>query len=314
MRVALLARLLVFALGLSFGLSLALFFAAAPCAAAQDTGTYRILDYQVMLTPAPDGKVRIDYRQTWLVESGHIPWITIGTPASRFTLLEHGIDAASASNASEGSWSGVRLDLVRDYRPGETFTVALSIATENLIFRRRTGVHLQFTPGWYDRARTDSLRITLRHFAVLDSVRVKPPADVTGERELVWAKANLSPGERFPIDLLFPQSQWPASQPLPAAKGGTGAGPTVAIGLGLVALVVVLVLVRLARGGGGRGRYTGGGLYVPGATFHGTGVTPADRGRACACACVACACACACAGGGGAGCARKLEVAPTPRR
>ncbi len=100
---------------------------AMATAAHGDTGSYTIPRYIVALTPHADGTVDISYDQRWTVTGGHIPWITIGTPNSDFTISGFGGAVKSASWVSEGEWSGVRLDLDRDYQPGESFTVHVGI-------------------------------------------------------------------------------------------------------------------------------------------------------------------------------------------
>ncbi|HEY3418427.1 MAG TPA: hypothetical protein VGM23_16245, partial [Armatimonadota bacterium] len=148
-------------------LVLACLLAALP--ALCDTGTYTILDYQVALTPHADGKVRIDYDQKWQVTGGHIPWITIGTPNENFTIASSGAAVKSAGAASEGDWSGVRLDLDRDYQPGETFEARVSIDQSNLFYADATNYHLDFTPGWYDQAAISTMQIRLKSFVPIDS-------------------------------------------------------------------------------------------------------------------------------------------------
>lgn len=64
--------------------------AVLPALAAGDTGTYRILDYRVTLTPHSDGKVGIDFYQKWLVTGGHVPWTTLGLPNEMFEIKSLG--------------------------------------------------------------------------------------------------------------------------------------------------------------------------------------------------------------------------------
>jgi hypothetical protein len=55
-----------------------------------DTGTYRITDYIVQLEPQNDGSVRITIEQDWVVNSGSIPWVTVGLPNSHFAIEGQG--------------------------------------------------------------------------------------------------------------------------------------------------------------------------------------------------------------------------------
>jgi hypothetical protein len=280
-----------------------------------DTGTYRILSYRVGLTPHSDGTVAIDYYQKWLVTGGGIPWITIGTPNGHYTITGSGGAVSGAEDASGGEWSGVRLDLDRNYRPGETFEASVSIVQRGLFYAEEKKYRLDFTPGWYDRAAIDTLRIGVKFFASMDSVTTDPPPSVVSGDEMAWGDYSLLPGEHFTIHLSFPVGHFPAG----IAKGNLknapgGAGAFVPIFLIFMAVIVIMALRFSKR------RYSGGRIFYGGIPGGRAGGGRSGGGRSgsggggfggasmsCACACVSCACACACAGGGGAGCGRKLE-------
>jgi hypothetical protein len=285
---------------------------------AGDTGTYRILNYRVGLTPRSDGTVTMEYYQKWLVTGGHIPWITVGTPNSNFAVAGSGGAAARIASASQSGWSGVRLDLDRDYQPGQTFDVRFSIVQRGLFYASKENYELGFTPGWYDRAVTDTLSV--KFFASLKTVTPNPRPSSVSDDEMVWEKHGLAPGERFTIHVSFPVGLFPSGIAEKNLKRGSSDSLSGARGVFVfmfVAVIVVIVIMalfankrrysggnifyggmpggRLGRGASGSGRSTGGGGGFGGASIS------------CACACVSCACACACAGGGGAGCSRKLE-------
>lgn len=285
---------------------------------AADTGTYRIQSYMVALTPHSDGTVAIQYYQKWLVTGGHIPWITVGTPNDNFEIVSYGGAVRRAGSASEGGWSGVRLDLNNDYQPGQTFEATFSIVQRRLFYADKGDYRLDFTPGWYDRASIDTLRVGIEFFAKLDSVKAAPRPSLVSGDEMSWNKYGLGPGERLTIHVSFPVGLFPAGIAQSNLRGGPGSssgGPLVAfIIIGFVILCVILAMRS------GRKRYTGGRVFYGGFWGGGVGGGRAGGGRStgggggfggaavsCACACVSCACACACAGGGGAGCSRKLE-------
>jgi hypothetical protein len=295
-------------------------FLAVGSALKGDTGTYRILLYDVDLTPHSDGTVAIEYHQRWLVTGGHIPWITVGTANGHFQIVSYGGAAREASSASQSGWSGVRLDLDRDYQPGQTFDVAFSIAQSGLFYGEANNYKLDFTPGWYDRAATDTLRLGVALFAKPQTVVASPqPSFIDGDR-MVWNRYALRPGERFTVHITIPVGAFPTAIPSGNLKGGAGAGASIVAsviafgGLAFIVLLVILVLVFRTK------RYSGGRMFYGGFFGGGSGRGAPGGGRStgggggfggasisCACACVSCACACACAGGGGAGCARKLE-------
>ena len=285
-----------------------------------DTGTYEILSYRVGLTPHSNGTVAIDYYQKWLVTGGHIPWITIGTPNSNFTITGSGGAVVGASSASEGEWSGVRLDLDRDYKPGESFEVSVSIVQAGLFYAEANDYKLGFTPGWYDRAKTDTLRLNVKFFASLETVTADPQPTFSSGDEMVWTTYGLGPGERFTIHVSFPVGLFPAGIEKSNLKGASGAGGSAAPGIVvlvvavfIIFLIVMAVISNIRRYSGGRAYYGGifggrsGGGGSGGGRSSGGGGGFGGASMSCACACVSCACACACAGGGGAGCARKLE-------
>ena len=305
-----------------FALLLASLFSVTGQSLAGDTGTYRILNYKVGLTPRSDGTVTIEYYQKWLVTGGHIPWITVGTPNSNFTIAGSAGAVARTVSASQGGWSGVRLDLDRDYRSGQTFDVRFSIVQRGLFYASKENYELGFTPGWYDRAVTDTLRVGVKFFASLETVAASPQPTLRSGDEMIWEKYGLGAGERFMIHAAFPGGSFSSGISKENLKRGPGEGLSgwkSAFPVLFVAVIIFIIIValisskrrysggnifygglpggRVGRGGSGSGRSTGGG-----GGFGGSSVS-------CACACVSCACACACAGGGGAGCSRKLEHA-----
>lgn len=291
-----------------------------------DTGTYEILNYQVLLTPHADGNVQIDYDQHWKVTGGHIPWVTIGTPNKDYSILSFAAQVKSASDASEGDWSGVRLDLNRDFQPGDTFEVRVSIKQTHLFFADEKNYHLDFTPGWYDAATISAMEVRLKSFAPLASITSKPQPGSSTEDELVWTRKQLSAGEHFDISVSFPRASIPQAIPpnnlRPEGNGADIAGPIfVFVIFAIFIIIVIVAIIRSAtlRGAG----YTGGGIFYGGGGIGssssrdssdstrpprtGGGGGFGGSGFSCACACVSCACACACAGGGGAGCSRKRQ-------
>jgi len=297
--------------------------AALPALSSADTGTYRIQQYRVHLTPHADGRVEIDYDQRWLVTGGHIPWVTVGLPNDDFEINTPGKAAKSVQPASEGGWSGVRIDLDRDYQPGQTFEISFSVSQSRLFYAEGGNYKLDFTPGWYDRAAIDSLEIGLKSFARPETVTADPQPTSVSDDEFTWTKTGLGAGERFSISVSFPQTAIPSAIPDSSLRGAGGSenAPSSgeSSGWDLVSIIIGILIFsfiiysidRALRGG-----YSGGGIfYGGGSSSGGRGRTPGGGGGfggagfscVCACACVGCACACACAGGGGAGCSRKAR-------
>jgi hypothetical protein len=304
-------------------LSLAALILLGAQSVAADTGTYRIVSYAVNLTLHSDGSVAMEYYQKWLVTGGHIPWVTVGTPNGDFTITNYGGAVGRIASASQGGWSGVRLDLDRDYRPGQTFEVRFAIVQRGLFYAANENYVMDFTPGWYDRAPTDTLRVGVRFFASLETVTASPrPSRVSGD-EMIWERQGLLPGQRFSIHVSFPVGLFPGGIAKVNLKRTAGAGESTAgIIVAFIVVAFVIFFVAMAMRAGKR-RYSGGRMFYGGffgGLGGGLGGGRSGGGRStgggggfggasmsCACACVSCACACACAGGGGAGCSRKLE-------
>ena len=305
-----------------FVLALTVLFGMAGRSLAGDTGTYRILSYQVGLTPKSDGTVTIDYYQKWFVTGGHIPWITVGTPNSNFAVTASRGAVAGIASASGGGWSGVRIDLDRDYTHGQTFEVGFSIVQRNLFYASEGSYKLDFTPGWYDRAITDTLLVKVKFFAKLETVTADPRPTMVSDDEMVWAKYGLAAGERFTARVSFPAGLFPAGIAKKNLKGGAGDSLSGAKGVFVFMFVAVIVIIMILALASTKRRYSGGNIFYGGLPGGRAGRGSSGSGRStgggggfggagisCACACVSCACACACAGGGGAGCSRKLEHA-----
>jgi uncharacterized membrane protein YgcG len=292
-----------------------------------DTGTYRILDYKVTLTPHSSGEVDIDYYQKWLVTGGHIPWITVGVPNADFTIMREKCKGAIAEirSANEGSWRGIRLDLDKDYRPDETFEIWFSISQRGLFYANDTDYRLDFTPGWYDRAAIDNLTIEIISFAALNQVKASPePLSKEGQK-IAWGRKDLRRGERFTAGISFPRTLVAMTN---VRKRSQRDNSGLMLLLAILSLVTVIAVIRkfhrlkskessrysggvYSHGGAFGGRRWLGGWGLSGGRGHsrlsGGGGGFGGAGFSCACACAGCACACACAGGGGAGCSRKID-------
>ena len=297
-----------------------LFALLMPCLGCSgDTGTYRIDDYGVRLSPHSDGRVTVEYQQKWSVTGGHIPWITVGVPNSHFAIGKGGGAARSLSNASEGGWSGVRIDLDRDYLPGETFEVSFSIEQSGLFHATGENLELDFTPGWYDRTGIGQLTVTMNIAAQASEVKASPPPTKVEGQEITWVRQHLGAGQQVRFSAAFPKARMPGvvaseNSPVPGESAPALGIDPFTVFLIILAIVVVLSWVssRKRPGRAGSGWYSRGGTIY----YGGLGGGGSSRGSSggggfggasasCACACVSCACACACAGGGGAGCAKK---------
>lgn len=265
-----------------------------------DTGTYRILDYKVVLTPQADGLVTIDYYQKWLVNSGHIPWITVGVPNPEYQIASFGLAANQASPNNYGGESLVRIDLDRDYQPNQTFEIKFSITQNQLFYPEDSSYKLDFIPGWYDRAQIDNLEIRVKPPVELSDVTTAPPPSSQSDVELIWRKTQMGEGDRFHISVKLPKTSFPAKIDARnlRRKSGSSFGSDAGAVFGFI-FFIVLIVIAVSKVS--KNQYTGGNISR-GGHYGGSGCV-----YSCACACAGCACACACAGGGGAGCSRKAK-------
>ncbi len=286
---------------------ISLFIITSTFIKAEDTGTYKIQYYKMQLIPHSDGKVTINCYQKWLVTGGHIPWVTIGLPNSDFTISSSGQNVKLIAPANESSWSGVKIDLDKDYQPGETFEVYFVVDQNRLFYADDNNYKLDYTPGWYDNAFTDYLEIEIYFFAKLDSVKTDPQPTVTKEQEMIWKKTSLGKGEKFNLSISFPKSSFPQG----IKEENLQEKMSIAVIILIVILIIVIIGTLVVVGSGGSSYSGGGGGIFYGGSSDGLsgggGGGFGGRSSSCDCACVSCACACACAGGGGAGCSRKSK-------
>lgn len=182
--------------------ALVLLAASQPALVRADTGTYQILDYTVLMEPQPDGQVRMTYTQTWKVLSGHIPWVTVGLPNTNFGVVTFSGAAARVYPYNSSGFSGVRADLDKDYQPNQTFIVKFTVLQGSLLERLTTQDkwRINFTPGWYDNAATDHLKISLASPVDISTYStITPTPASTAANTIVWEKYNLRAGGRFAV-------------------------------------------------------------------------------------------------------------------
>ena len=281
-------------------------YVLVPAGMARDTGTYEIEDYTVTLAPGKSGTVEITYYQKWKVTGGNIPWITVGLANAGFSIVSSGTggNISKIGPGNSGSWSGVHISLDRTYRAGETFEIEFTVIQRGLFYDRQGSYRLHFTPGWYDRAVINRLRVALNFFSELDGVTASPEPNSTQARSLSWEKYGLKKAGRFPVNVDFPKHLFPGKIQLSNKKSSKG-GPAGGSIFGFLVLILFIVIIAVAAASSRKNRYGNGGRIRTGGR---TGTHRPGCVVSCACACVACACACACAGGGAAGCDRKLTL------
>jgi hypothetical protein len=261
-----------------------------------DTGTYRISQYIVALTPMQDGTTKIEYYQKWVVTGGHIPWITVGVPNDDYDIMGSGLAVSKASPHNSGQESLVRLDLDQDYNEGESFEIQFTINQRQLFRKADSSYIISFTPGWYDRAVVDSLEIRLNSLCNASETSTQPAPSYQNGNAMVWSGIRLNESGRYIVTFTFPKTY--ASKA--AISRGSGDSKTSPVVFPII-IITVLIISYFVKRSLGMDDYSGGGI------FHGGRHSGSCYVSSCACACAGCACACACAGGGGAGCSRKNQ-------
>jgi hypothetical protein len=187
---------------LSSGILALLFLLSAVTPVFADTGTYRLSDYIVTLEPQSDGQVMITIEQQWQVLSGNIPWVTVGLPNRNFSIKSQSGAASKVSAANGNGFTGVRIDLDKDYRPGQTFAIKFTVLQGNLLERLTSDKkwRINYTPGWYDRASIDHLQINLVSpvdYQTYSSISPEPSS--VNNNVITWERLNLSPGDKLKV-------------------------------------------------------------------------------------------------------------------
>ncbi len=230
---------------LSAGILVLLWLLLAVTPVSADTGTYRISDYTVTLEPQSDGQVKITITQHWQVTGGDIPWITVGLPNANFSVQSSGGAVADVSPANDSGFSGVKIDLDKDYTPGQEFDITFTVLQQNILERLTEDKkwRISYTPGWYDRATIDHLRIdfvspiTYQEYTLLN-----PPPSMTNDNIFTWEQTNLSPGSRYTITLESPVGNFLSENvPVGTYSGGGGLGSTFYIILAIIIVVGLLI-------------------------------------------------------------------------
>lgn len=228
------------------GIFALVFLLSAVIPVAADTGTYQIPSYIITLEPQSSGQVNLTYEQTWKVLSGDIPWVTVGLPNPNFSVENFSSAAARVTPANSGGWYGVRIDLDRDYKPGETFTVKFTVLQSGLLERLTADKkwRINFTPGWYDSAPIGRLQIKLVSPVDYQTYSSLNPAPTSVNNNIItWEKSNLAADTRFTITVECLDGGFLATvaQPLPASGGSNqGSG---AFSLPVIIIIVVVVLI-----------------------------------------------------------------------
>jgi hypothetical protein len=179
--------------------TIAILFLLIPAQLLADTGTYKIDNYKVTLTPQSDGSVDISYYQQWTVLSGNIPWVTVGLSNTSYTITGSGDNVNNIRDDSGSGWDGVYIGLDRTYYANQSFIVSFTI-NERALLTESTGTWgINFTPGWYDNAVIGVMDINLDSPISPSEYTFNPPPTSIIGSTITWEKTNLPSGYHFNI-------------------------------------------------------------------------------------------------------------------
>jgi hypothetical protein len=232
---------------LSSGIFVLAILLLAVIPAYADTGTYKISDYIVTLEPQNDGQVKITIEQQWQVLSGDIPWITVGLPNAKFSVENYSEAASKVSPANGNGFYGVRIDLDKAYKPGQSFGIKFSVLQNNLLERLTSEDkwRINYTPGWYNSASIEHLQISLISpvdYASYSSVS-PIPSSVNGD-VITWERFNLSPGSRFGTTEESTDGSF-LTESAPTGTTGGGFGKSFYITVGIIIAVGLLIFLAV---------------------------------------------------------------------
>src|SRR5271157_261936 len=178
---------------------LVLVFLFIPAQVLADTGTYKIDNYTVTLTPQSDGSVNISYYQQWTVLSGNIPWITVGLPNTSNTITASGNNVSNIRDDSGSGWDGVYISLDKTYYANQSFIVSFTVNDKNLLAESTSSWGINFTAGWYDNATIGQMDINLDSPINPSEYTFSPaPTGIVGNT-VTWEKTNLPGGYQFNV-------------------------------------------------------------------------------------------------------------------
>jgi Zn-finger nucleic acid-binding protein len=181
-------------------------FYAASCVGA-DTGTYTVTSQDVDLWVQTDGNVIIRYEIGMMVQSGNIPWVTVGLPTSNFEVRSSGGNAASVIPQNSGSWSGVYVTLDKTYYANERLVFSFEVLQKEFIYKYKDQqASLLFTPCWWDNAVVEQMNVTIHLPPEIQSVTTTSQPTFFMNSSIVWKWTNMPAGEKKSAGVLMPLS------------------------------------------------------------------------------------------------------------
>jgi uncharacterized protein len=186
-------RNLLLRLGL-LGVFFVFFFGVTGFAVA-DTGTYTLTHQYVDLSVQTDGDVVIRYDIAMSVQSGNIPWVTVGLPNSNYEIRTYGGATSYVTNDNSGSWSGVYVSLDQTYYAGESFQFSLEVLQKGFVYKYNDQqASVSFTPCWWDNAVIEDLKVAINIPSEIGSVTTTSQPTRYEGSSVIWEWNNVPKG------------------------------------------------------------------------------------------------------------------------
>ena len=189
---------------LSLSLVLAVFMILPIKGYAKDLD--EIENYIITADVNEDATVTLRYHIDWKVldstSEGPLSWVVIGIPNKEYISITPVSDCIKKIAYTTSNGTGVRIDLDRDYKAGETVPIEFVVVQDYLyqmnLLKEGETVY-QFTPGWFDSINVDYLEIRWNTDKVIES----SPAHLQEGDYFVW-NATLTKGQKYPVQITYP--------------------------------------------------------------------------------------------------------------
>jgi Zn-finger nucleic acid-binding protein len=184
-----------------------LFICCGVSCVCADTGTYTVRSQTVDLWVQLDGDVLIRYEIGMIVNSGSIPWVTVGLPTSNFEVQSFGGDAASVSPQNSNGWSGVYISLDKTYYADQEFLFTFEVLQKEFIYKYNDQqASLLFTPCWWDNAVIQQMNVTIHLPPEIQSVTTTSQPTLFANSSVIWSWETIPAGEKKSTGMLMPLS------------------------------------------------------------------------------------------------------------
>ena len=209
-----------------------------------DTGTYTIENQKVDLIIRTDGNVNISYSITMSVQSGNIPWVTVGLPNSNFKIIGCSGSAKNIKSQNSGDWSGVYLELDKTYYSGDSFTFNFLVMQKGFIYKYKTNQSsIQFTPCWWDNAIIKKQQVTFTLPSQIQKVITTSEGATFGNSTVTWQWTNIPKGSKTSVGLIMNASSFSSLSEEPSSETLFNIGDTNLLWFFFLMLVLGIVLV-----------------------------------------------------------------------